>query len=153
MAKNTTSHSQNSHFFNLAKSSFFLSIYNTRLKWSSCPSSLWEYTKMPSINTTTNLSKKGLKTRFIKSIKAARAFGLMRNSYCPNRVLKAVLSSGLIWSWWYPNYRSIFEYTLDPWSWLNKSSILGNGYFFLTLTLLRSRLSTQRQSRMKPFSN
>ena len=61
-----------------------------------------EYTRMSSMNTTTNLSNSGMKTVFIKNIKYAGAFvkpkDMTRYSYYPYLVENAVfgISCGLI---------------------------------------------------------
>lgn len=100
---------------------------------------------MSSINTTIKLSKYNLNTRFIKSIKAARALvnpkGNTKNSLDLYLVQKGNLGMSLafIFNWCYLDIKSIFERTLSPFNWSNKSSILGKGYLFLTITLLSSQ--------------
>src|SRR6187399_457171 len=97
------------------------------------------------MNTTTNFSKNSMNTLFIILMKYA---GVLVNpnditvySYSPYRVVKAVLgiSFSRILIWWYPDRRSILENTFAPWSWSNKSLIIGSGYLFLIVTSFSAR--------------
>ena len=72
--RNPTSESQKSHLLYFEKSLFFLNYSKTILKCSWCCVSSLGYIRTSSIKTKTNLSRKGLKIRFIKSIKAAGPF-------------------------------------------------------------------------------
>lgn len=105
---------------------------------------IWKGCDMSSMNTMTNVSKKSLNTRFIRSMNAAGAFvrpnDMTINSWCPYLEQKAVfeISLSLILNWWYPEQRSIFEKTVALYNWLNKSSILGKGSLFLMVTLFNS---------------
>ena len=79
--RNDTSLSQKSHLLNFANNSFSLRIYNTILKCCSCSCASLEYIKMSSMNTTTNWSKKGWNTLFIKFMNAAGALLKTHNDH------------------------------------------------------------------------
>jgi hypothetical protein len=61
--------------------------------------------------------------------------------YNPYWVRNAVfgISDSRIFSWWYPDLKSIFENTLAPFIWLNRSSIRRRGYLFLMVTSFNDR--------------
>lgn len=60
------------------------------------------------------------------------------NSYLVLNALFGIYFS-LIFNWWYLDGKSILEKTLIPYNWSNRSTILGNGYFFLIVTHLSSQ--------------
>ena len=72
--RNDTSLNQNSHLLIFAYNSFFLKVSSITRKCVSRSSRSFEYTRMSSINTTTNRSKNGQKTQLIKSMKVVGAF-------------------------------------------------------------------------------
>ena len=169
---------QNWHLENLAYSFFLSSLYNTWRKCDPCSSSLLEKIRISSMEMITNLFKKSLKTRCIKSINIAVVFVrpkyITKNSWCLYRVLNAVfgISSSFTFNWYYLYLKPIFENILDLASWSKRSLICGRGYLFFIVSLFSLRYSmhilnmpyfflTKRfgasyrewLGRMRPFSN
>src|SRR3954468_12324996 len=109
---------QNSHLLNLAYNWCLLNSPSTILRCSACSSGVLQYTRISSMNTTTNLSINFINTLFMRWTKYAGAFvspnGITVNSYSPYLEVKAVLgiSSVRTFNWWYPDLKSIFENTL-----------------------------------------
>jgi hypothetical protein len=95
--------------------------------------------------TTTKELVKGLNTSSINLMKVAGAFvkpkGMTNHSKRPFVDLKVFFHTlvGLMGTWWYLDFRSIFLKNFTPLSWSRRSSILGIGYRFLTVILFKAR--------------
>src|SRR6266498_727367 len=98
--KKATSLSQKTHLLNLVYNLCSRSLDNTTRRCSSCSASSFEYTRMSSMNTTTNLSNSFMNTEFIRYMKNAGALvrpkDMTRYSYNPQRVEKVVLGTSSI---------------------------------------------------------
>ena len=98
-----------------------------------------------------------LNTWFIVRMKVVEALdrpnGITTHSNKPSFVLKSVFHSSpsLILIWWYPLRRSILEKTLAPDKQSSKSSILGSGYRYFTVTLLIALESMHNLHVFPPF--
>jgi len=114
----------------------FWSTCNIVLRCFVCSSSFLEYMRIYSRNNNKNLSKYSLNTLFMRHMNVVNALvrsnGTTVNSQWPYWVMKSILwmSSSLILTWWYPHLNSIFENTLAPFIWSNRSSILGMEIYY-----------------------
>ena len=98
-----------------------------------------------------------LNTWFIVCMKVVGALdrpnGITTHSNKLTFVLKKIFysSPSLILIWWYPLRRSILEKTLAPDKQYSNSSILGSGYWYLTIILLIDLESMHNLHVFPPF--
>jgi hypothetical protein len=136
----------NSHLLNLAYNLWSWSFCITTRRYPSCSYSLLELTNIPSMNTTTNLSKYSIKTLSTRSIKVG--WGLNQSKIHHRLLVRTIPQNEVsLWnvSFSYPQLilsRSkinLGEHTHTLRSWSNRSSNLGSEYLFSMVTSFKAQ--------------